>query len=337
MAMSLFFADGFDHYNNLALNWSSVPGGNVTIETSSGQERTGLGCCRINTGAFGPLRIHAGMDRIIVSGAVNPGNQAPGLFSNFFRFGRTNPNQFFICYNNDLSVCARYENSGTPLGGVFSAANVITLNTYNYITARILFHPVAGSVDIWVNGVLVLSVTGQTTDVSACTSTQLMVDGGFNVGYWDDFSMWTWANAGDVFPYVASVYPAMAVTDSTPLAWTPSTGTNHAALVDEIPPSLTDYVSSATVGQVDQYVHAIPANQQVPPIPAATNILGCVHALYAQVDSGASSLKSNKAGVAGSDILVLTTTPTYYRQAYTPGLAALTDLPTTPLGPEVVA
>jgi len=280
------------------------------------------------------------MDRIILTGAFNPGSVVPGAFGSglIFRFGRTDPNTFFVGYANDLSVYGRYTNFATPTGNVFSAANVITLNTYNYIAARIFFHPVNGTLDIWVNGVLVLSVTGQTTDVSACTSTQLMAVGGANVAFWDDVSFWTWSDSvADVFPYVPRVYPAMPVSDSTPLVWTPSTGTSHFALVDEIPPSIADYNSSATIGQVDQYVHAIPANQQVPPVPASSNILGCVHALYAQVDSGARSIASNKAGVTGSDSLVLTTTPIYHRQAYTPGLAALSDLPTTPLGPEVVA
>jgi hypothetical protein len=53
---------------------------------------------------------------------------------------------------------------------------------------------------------------------------------------------------GDV--HIEARFPT---SDATYSQWTPSTGTDHYALVDETTPNTTDYVSSLTPGQKDTY------------------------------------------------------------------------------------
>jgi hypothetical protein len=68
-------------------------------------------------------------------------------------------------------------------------------------------------------------------------------------------------------------------TDGHYTDWTPSTGTNHAALVDEIPPNTTDYNSTAVVGNIDSF------NTDAPSGPATAGVL-IAYTMYLQKDTG---------------------------------------------------
>lgn len=49
--------------------------------------------------------------------------------------------------------------------------------------------------------------------------------------------------------------------DSSPLGWTPLSGTSHYPMVDEMPANNTDYIQASTVGNKDRFTHAnIPGN-----------------------------------------------------------------------------
>jgi hypothetical protein len=243
--------------------------------------------------------------------------------------------------NSDLSVSVLNGNSPFPTTLGTSAPNVMLANGYNYVAVKFSVAS-SGVVVVWINGQMVLNLSGVVTQhpgSGAFVDTiQLFALGGVITWLHDDVTFWTWSSPSDTFAVTPSVYPAMPVSDSAPLNWTPSTGVTHFSLVNAVPEQSTTYVSDATPGDTDQYIHAIPNNQKIPPLPAAQTVLGVYHALFAEIDAaGVRTIASNKAGVAGPTNFALTTSYLYYGQPYTPGLASYAALATTPFGPEVTA
>jgi hypothetical protein len=70
---------------------------------------------------------------------------------------------------------------------------------------------------------------------------------GFIISYWDDFSFGLGDWGGDIR------FDALVPNGDYSVQWTPSTGVNNYALVDERPPSTVDYVSTGSPGLEDLY------------------------------------------------------------------------------------
>jgi len=68
------------------------------------------------------------------------------------------------------------------------------------------------------------------------------------ISYWDDLSFGTGDWGGDIR------FDGLVPNGDDSVQWTPSTGADNYALVDEIPPSTADYVSTGTTAQTDKYV-----------------------------------------------------------------------------------
>lgn len=347
MALTLLKADGFDVYDTagIALNWTSA-GTNTATDLTGTISRSGLGCLKIISSANGPSQVLAAhQTNVIMCTAVNMLNVIPtgGSTGSIMRASGGGDVQVRIDVNGDLSLSVLNGNSPSAVVIGTTAPNVMLSNGYNYVSCRFFIGLTTGSVRLWVNGVQVLDLvnvqTQKTGAVAYVDTLQLFALGGNVTWYHDDVTFWTWTDpVNDNFPYAPSVYPALPVSDSTPLNWTPSSAGAHFSLVNAVPEQTTTYVSDATPGDIDQYIHAIPSAQKIPPLPTAQTVLGVYHALLAEIDSaGARTIASNKAGAAGPMNFALITSYTYFGQPYTPGLAHYTDLPTTPFGPEVTA
>lgn len=333
MALACIFADGFDTYDNLSLLWSA-PGTDTAIILGSGLQRSGLGFCRINSAAFGPKKVlSANYVTLLCTGALYPGgvvaqgeifevsNGGGGPFVRLF-YGADG--SFFVTLNN-----------GPILGQ--TGPGLFQFQAYNFLAFRLTVgNP--GHVKLWLNGVVVMDVDlnlhGGTPD--QVNTVQLMVNAAAT-GRWDDVSFWSCTTSDD-FAYMPSIYPAVPVSDSTPLQFTPKTGVQHWPMVNAVPENTGNWNADATPGDVDQYIHAIPVNQQFPVVPGNPQILATVHNLLAELDvAGARSIASNKGGVVGPTNFALSVSPLIYQEFYTPGLASLAALATTPFGPQVTA
>lgn len=332
MALALLFADGFDYYNSLALNWDA-PGTDTAIDLTGTKSRTGLGCCQITSAAFGPKKIlSTNFTTLLCTGALNPGGVvAQGEIFEVSNGGGGPFVRMFYFADGSLGFTL---NNGAVL--FQTGPGLWQFQAYNFVAMRLTVG-VAGHVKFWLNGQVVIDVDanlhGGTPDV--VNTVQLMVTG-TATGHWDDVAIWSCATNDD-FPYAPSIYPAMPSADSAPLQWTPRTGVTHFPMVDAIPENTANYVSDATPGQIDQYIHSIPVNQQVPPVPASVQILAVQHGLLSEIDAaGVRTIASNLNGVQGPDTFALTTSFLYYNEPYTPGLASYAALATTPFGPEVV-
>ncbi|RPI10555.1 MAG: hypothetical protein EHM63_02970, partial [Actinobacteria bacterium] len=133
-----------------------------------------------------------------------------------------------------------------------SVATPIAASTYYFVEFAFTIHGTTGTYDVRVNGVSVVSGSGANTQVAG-------------TGIWNGFRWWGGQFGGGVNE-IDDLYIADDLTfrgdhrivcllpstgNGTHAAWTPSTGTDHGALVDDASPNITDYVSTQGAGYVD--------------------------------------------------------------------------------------
>lgn len=120
--------------------------------------------------------------------------------------------------------------------------------TLQHIQLHAIVADSGGVIETIIDGIPDISYTG---DTQPGASDQ--IDGvGMGRSYWqsyDDFCYGTGGWPGDIR------FDAVLLDGDDTVAWTPSTGTDNYALLDEVPPSSTDYVST-TVDASDLYTLA---------------------------------------------------------------------------------
>lgn len=177
----------------------------------------------------------------------------------------------------------------------------LTLGDEYYIEVRIDFgtSPADGNVAFYINGVLDSSAVGvQTavtlagTDVGEVYALYGASPGGTIDISMDDLSIWedgtsageTWltgpfceaTNDPDLWPHVYTFFPTSDVSATN---WTPSTGSDHYATMDEVATSTTDYSSSSTAAA------KLTLGTSVTGMTNAT-IAAVMHRAYAKTTSG---------------------------------------------------
>lgn len=193
----------------------------------------------------------------------------------------------YIATDGSLAVYTATTATGTT-NTLGTAATSITVSTWHYILFKVKFHDTTGIVEVWVDGVQKINLTGQDTIASGTATTTRSFEFSKGVGnssaYWDDmvFADSTGSDLTDVFDPVK--IEALRPTSDVAEAWTPSTGTDSYALVDEHPVSATDYISATVAATKDEWGMADRTH--------TGPILGLVaNAVGVNLDGGAASLK----------------------------------------------
>jgi len=135
--------------------------------------------------------------------------------------------------------------------------------TWTCVEMRVKIHSSAGVVTVWYNGVQVFDFSGNTQS-SANAKTNGVIIGvkdhdEYFIGkvYVDDFAINdTTGSVNNSRIGQGGIFPLFPTADTTVTSLTPSTGTDHYALVDENPPSDADYVQANTPGYQDLYALA---------------------------------------------------------------------------------
>jgi len=143
--------------------------------------------------------------------------------------------------------------SGTLLGA--TTGPVVTANSFSHIEAKVLISDTVGTVEVRVNGVAVLTLTGKDTGNSAdLTVAQVMLTASSRGDlatqeipiYFKDFIAWdSTGTYNNNFMGSVSVI-ALTPTSDVALNWTPSSGGVGYSLIDESPPVDTGYISAAS-------------------------------------------------------------------------------------------
>ena len=164
---------------------------------------------------------------------------------------------------------------------------VLAVNTWYYVEFKTAAHPTAGTYEVRIDTVTEMQGTGNTSGGGTNVITSILF-GGPGTGqswYLDDLYLCdgTGPAPQNTFLGPVRVETLLPQTDAVQAGsnagLTPSQGTDHGALVDEVPPNTTDYNSSATVGAKDTYNY--------PPMSLHGAILGVQTNLYVQKSDAA--------------------------------------------------
>lgn len=152
--------------------------------------------------------------------------------------------QVSIRLNTDGTLTAYRGNIGTVLGS--TSTPVITASAWTHVEAKVLFSQTVGTVEIRINGVTKLSLTGLDTVSSAnvnCTQVRFGNGNGLFV-YMKDLIVWNGDGSfNNDFVGDVSVVTLLPTSDVS-FNWTPSTGVTGYNLIDETTPDDADYISA---------------------------------------------------------------------------------------------
>ena len=301
--MSLLFVDGWDHYalSDLLKKWSS---GSANVLGAGGRRSTN--CLTMYGNTSLTKNLSAAQASLIAGFAF----QFPSALGQpFFAFRDNGSTQVDFIVNNNGSISVR-RGASTVLGT--TALALVSMGSYFYFEAKVVFHASAGSVIIHLNGSEVLNISSVNTIATAnATADQITLNTGLQTLMFDDLYVCNLLGSinnnflGDC--RVDSLFPT---SDGNYAQFTCSTGSSHFTLVDETTPNTTDYNSDATVGHRDSYGYS--------DLPALTtqNIYGVqVCQASTKSDAGAKSTANFvRTGTTNSDsaAMVMTATSQLY-------------------------
>lgn len=249
--MALLFFDGFEEATTPG-KWSSL---NFTPATSDG--RHGYGVRLNNSSTTAATRSIPASATTVVGFAfkqnhLSTGENAYGIPGMLGDGGATLHFQMRPLFTDGSWRFYR----GTTLLGT-SVGGLMNRFEWNYLEAKVTIHDSTGTIVVRHNGVEIFNFTGDTRN-GGTDPTIDMVRFGSNSGYncdIDDVYILDGTGAAPLNDFLGDVkvVPLMPTADSTPLQWTPSTGSNHFAVVDESPGNTTDYVSNSVDGEVDMF------------------------------------------------------------------------------------
>jgi hypothetical protein len=312
--MSLLFFDGFDHYGNGVDPVSYGKWGadiNTPSNTTTTQKRTG-------TYSYNPFRDSYGMvtkalpvtGGFIVGMALFPVSITGNTVVISIREGAIIHVSLGITAGGILQV---YNGSGTVIA---TGTTVIPIGGFTYIEFKGTISDTIGTYTVNINGVVEAALNGSGADtrnggtgVWDRVGIQGVSSANFST-YIDDFYICDMSGSAPTNDFLGLVKVELlmpqtdAVSAGSNAGLTPSTGTDHGALVDEIGPNTTDYNSGSTVGLKDTY--------QYPSATLTGTIYGIQTNLYAMktdasVRAVCAVVRTNSVDYDGANVSPLTT------------------------------
>lgn len=237
--MALLWMDGFDHYSNTETFMLDGLYAQASGILSSSPVRTGLRSLLIDQGTI--------LRKVLPSGRAAVG-VGMGLY--FPQIPSINNNAVLIDFRDNTNT--RHVAVGVTSTGaleVFSGvsylgttAPVLTANAWHHLEMAVGFSNTVGTVEIRVNGVTVLSLTGQ--DTVSTANVQCAQVASFNTAgsptsnfYIDDLFIWdTLGSHNNDFIGDRRVLRLLPNADTAETDWVRNTGSNDFEAIDEVPP-----------------------------------------------------------------------------------------------------
>jgi hypothetical protein len=260
--MSLLFMDGFDHTGNGSPDlvahgkWGANVGFSIALTSTTTQSRTGGHSAQMYyQGDETETKPYLAIGGFVVGMAIRF-NQAPGG-GDFIRIKEGATIHLALAMTAGAVLQVKVGSTVIATG-----ITVLPMNSWVYVEFKGVIHDTAGSYEVHIDGVAEASLTNAgPVDTRNAGAT----------GQWDRVSVLPtstgWTSFVDDF-YLCDLSgtsrndflgPIKIDTlmpqpgNGTNVGFTPSTGTDHGALVDENPPNTTDYNGGATVGLKDTY------------------------------------------------------------------------------------
>lgn len=181
--------------------------------------------------------------RFWVNFVPNDPNQHP----EFFQVRDASNNILFYAYVNTVGGITVASSGGTVLGS--TAGPVVTANAWWHIESKIHIDPTAGSVEIRVEGVPVLTLTGintGTTAVSQVALYQETQDLSGLVSFYKDFVIWDGSGTNNNDFLGSVVVYSLTPNADVSVPWSITGGTTGYGILDNAPPQDdVQYLSAA--------------------------------------------------------------------------------------------
>lgn len=259
--MAMLLIEGFDQYSNDA---EMQRGGWVFSTTSSVQQiaspihgTLGRAIEIISTNSFAGHAFAPSSATYVVGYAFQSQDTGPQNHSSLKTYqGGTVQNQLSVKSDGEIDV---YRATGNLLGTTTGAG--LIQGSYQYIELKIFLHASTGTVDVWVDGINVLSLTSQNTLNTATAeidNIQLLGQNSADPAYdsvyvLDDSGSDNTDRLGEVF-----VETIVADADGNVNDFTPSTGANWEN-VDDIAPADDDSTYNHSTTATDQDLYGMAA------------------------------------------------------------------------------
>lgn len=272
----LLYFDGFDAYITAQMYQRLTSGGAATIATPG--RHGSAGCLRIGDSNGWVQKVFGGTASEVIVGFGVQNSIAVSREMVTLQEGATRHISLRTGTGGELQATR----NGTVLGA--TAAGTIVVGVWNHIQLRVVIHDTTGVVEVRLNSVVVLNLTGIDTRnggtgyVDTVLWGQAGLLGSDNAMLIDDF--WVVDTTGAVNNGFLGDCRAQTLLPSgvgNAATWTPSVGSNYANVDDASPNSDTDYNSSATAGQIDTFAYGDLT-------PTAGDIKAVQHLLYARKD-----------------------------------------------------
>lgn len=296
------FCDSFDHYGSSSIPGSKWSSGGAIVTSPV---RTGIHA--FQGGATGCSHYPGTLTHFIVGFGLCFGGVTPSsakLISFIDNSGGDSNITLWLSAASDGSLglgCSwGYGAYGSSTYYGSTATGVIgDFTAYNYIEIEYLISATSGVINLWVDGVLRLTKTGNTVGPNSSAQVQLIQLTASGTAYYDDFYLLDCTVTPFTTPFGAGtrVFCCLPTADSGSQQWTPSVAGSHYPLVAAVPPDTTKWVSSATAGQIDEYLHTYAG------IPGNAVVFAVQHCLNVELDAtGAASVASCVGGVAAAAV-----------------------------------
>jgi len=279
--MTLLYINGFDAGDLVP---RGVYGTNLVLETVTRHDY-GKSISNMNSGWIVPVTASSKVTTGIACKSGVPSLADGSVISYQTDSGAVNHVSLNVHSNGAMTIS---RNSGVL---ATSAAGIVTGGTWNYYEFTVLIHDTTGYASGRLNGVEVVSYTGDTRDGGASVSidraTFNSISGINNKTYFDDMYILNDLGAapynaplGDVRVQTLAVNGAGSSAQLTPVG-----SVNNWENVEELPSSMTDYNWSATAGHRDLY-------SITDPIVGTNVVYGVgVNTFVQKSDAGARSVK----------------------------------------------
>jgi hypothetical protein len=278
--MALRFIDGFDHSgtsdNIHATKYTSWASTNSIVASPV---RTGTGA--VNTSSTNG---QASVTKpLTTSGAAIVGvacrfTAVPSAQNKFLDIREGATVHVALAINTSMQLVVRRDATVLATG-----ATVLALNTWYYLELKTVIHDTTGTYEVHIDGVTEITGTGaDTRNGGAGTWDRVaLISPGVQVGMDDLYVADDSGSVNNNFLGIVKVETLLPQTgNGTNTGFTPSTGSDRGALVDENPPNTTDYNTGTTAGQKDTYNY--------PALSLSGNVLGVQTNLYTiKTDAGA--------------------------------------------------
>lgn len=253
----LEYCDGFETYTDPAKRWDSGSTGSVGPTYA----RTGAAAIELNLGQFCMRRFQASAANaaVIVQGAAVRVHNEHGGVPTIFSLLDEGTVQVYLRWNGSTdSSLSAVRGNGTVLGS--SAGAVVPFDeVYRYIEWKVTLHNSAGAIQVWVNGVSVINLSGiDTTNTANAYATHHRIGqiAGNQRCRFDDYYVLN-GDSGSNTPLGDCRVVPLAVTGAgNSTQFTPSAGSNFQNVDDTNPNDDTDYNASSTAGHKDLFALA---------------------------------------------------------------------------------